>query len=602
MLGGHGLSQKIAIGLPMKEETFNQAPMLILHGGRGNSLKRRMGRIVGLSCLIPSVLISIGMVLSGGGAKALDLQRPNVILIITDDQSPRNPPTPEYPKQVSPPGFGYAGDRVLTPNVDRLARGGIVMTNANVACPVCSPSRYTSLTGRHATRSRGGIFNRLFPAGTMARPENNVELGNGEPNLPRLLQAAGYTTAWVGKCHILDQEILETPKLWDTPAAPGLKQYPPGSDPRTDPKTNQAMRDNQQWWRGRIKKEGFDWVGAVYPGNLLELFNKPSNVHNVEWTTRSVLDFLNTRSTGDDKPFFLYYGTTIPHGPNPWAKTKTGFANGLDADPGYTGEGYRTDLDYSFMPSRASIKKEVAAAGFDVKHAWLTWFDHSIGAILRKLDERALARDTLVIVTSDHGTWRYGKTTLYDGGLKVPLVMRWKAGIRPGSTYPHLVLNTDYAATILDLASAKVPDDCKLDGLSLAPVLSGQESGPLRGETFHEIGFARAVKTPKWKYIAVRYPREIQRRIDAGEKFPAFLKDAPPNPLPYLVANSHLGYNSSRHNPNYFQKDQLYDLENDPQEKNNVIGAHPEVVADMKARLTKHLVTFPGRPFGEFTN
>ncbi len=541
------------------------------------------------------LLVLFGLALSSFAAHHL-----NIILIITDDQSPRNPPTPEYPKLGSPSGFGFGGDRALTPHIDRLAREGMVMTNANVSCPDCSPSRYTTLTGRFAKRSQGAAFKRLFPIGTMARPENNVELGKDEASLPRLLQAAGYTTAWVGKCLILDQEILEKTILWGTPVAPGLNCYPLESDPRTDPKTNHAMRDNQQWWRSRIRKEGFDWVGAVYPGNLLELFNKQSNVHNVEWTTRSVLDFLNTRSPDGEPPFFLYYGTTIPHGPNPCEKSKAGFTNALDSDPSYTGEGYRIDLDYSFMPSRASIKKEVAAAGFDMKHAWLTWFDHSIGAILRKLDERGLARHTLVIVTSDHGTWRYGKTTLYDGGLKVPLVMRWPAGIRPGSSYPHLVLNTDYAATLFDLAGVKLPDTYKLDGLSLAPVLYGEKSGPLREETFHEIGFARAVKTSKWKYIAVRYPQEIQRRIDSGEKFPAF-GDAPPNPIPYLVANKYLGYHSSRHNPNYFQKDQLYDLENDPREKTNLIDCHPEVVADLKASLRKHLITFPDRPFGEFT-
>ncbi|MCU0748372.1 MAG: sulfatase-like hydrolase/transferase [Akkermansiaceae bacterium] len=555
---------------------------------------------LGVGSVRSAGLCALLVVFLGSTVCCIAARRPNVILILTDDQSPRNPPVPQYPKLVSPPGFGFGGDRVFTPHIDRMAREGIVMTNANVACPVCSPSRYTTLTGRHATRSRGPVFNHLFPAGTMARPENNVELGNGEPSLPRLLQAAGYTTAWVGKSHIIEQEILEKPSLWGSAAAAGLKRYPLESDPRTDPLTNQAMRDNQQWWRSRLRKEGFDWVGAVYPGNLLELFNKPSNVHNVEWTTRSVLDFLDTRSLDGEKPFFLYYGTTIPHGPDPWAKTKTGFANGLDADPGYTGEGYRTDLDYSFMPSRESIKKEVSAAGFDVKHAWLTWFDHSIGAILRRLDERGLARDTLVIVSSDHGTWRYGKTTLYDGGLKVPLVMRWPAAIKPGSVYPHLVLNTDYATTILDLAEAKLPADYQMDGVSLAPVLKSGETAPLRDETFHEIGFARAVKTRKWKYIDVRYPPEIKSRIDAGEKFPAF-GDAPPNRFPYWVANKHLGYHSSRHNPNYFQTNQLYDLENDPMENHNLVDRHPEVVADLKARLRKHLATFPNRPFGEFT-
>jgi len=528
--------------------------------------------------------------------------RPNVVLIITDDQSPHNPPTPDFPRLVSPPGFSYSGNRVLTPFVDQLARQGIVMTNANVACPVCSPSRYTTLTGRHATRTGGEVFNRKFPLGEMARPENNVELGHGELNLARLLQGAGYTTAWVGKCHILEQEISENPACWGTAAAPGLKAYPLHSDPKTDAKTNQAMRENQAWWRKQIRKAGFNWVGAVYPANLLELFNKPANVHNLEWTTRSVLDFLETHPTKPEKPFFLYYGMTVPHGPDPWRKTKEGFINALDADPNYSGEGYRTDLDYSFMPSRKAIKKEVIAAGFDAKHAWLTWLDHSIGAILKKLDERDLARDTLVIVTSDHGTWRYGKTTMYEGGLKVPLVMRWPAGIRPGSTYHHLVLNTDYAATILELAKADVPKNYQLDGKSLVPILHGKKTGAIRKETFHEIGFARAVKTEKWKYIAIRYPPKILRRIASGKKFPSFKEDLPPNPLPYLVANLHLGYHSSRHNPNYFQADQLYDLENDPYEKTNVLGLYPEVVTDLKARLTRHLATFPRRPFGEFTH
>ena len=99
------------------------------------------------------------------------------------------------------------------------------------------------------------------------------------------------------------------------------------------------------------------------------------------------------------------------------------------------------------------------------------------------------------------------------------------------------MLNTDYAATILELAGAKTPEDYQLDGVSLASVLLGSVSGLLRQETFHEIGYARAIKTPKWKYIAVRYPPDLQRRIDAGEKFPAF-GDAPPIPQPYLVANT----------------------------------------------------------------
>ena len=141
-----------------------------------------------------------------------------------------------------------------------------------------------------------------------------------------------------------------------------------------------------------------------------------------------------------------------------------------------------------------------------------------------------------------------------------------------------------------------------VDGKKLFRIVRGKKTGALRKETFHESGCAREGKTEKWKYIAVRYPPKILRRITSGKKFPSFKENLPQNPLPYLVANLHLGYHSSRHNPNYFQADQLYDLENDPYEKTNVLGLYPEVVTDLKARLTRHLATFPRRPFGEFTH
>ena len=113
------------------------------------------------------------------------------------------------------------------------------------------------------------------------------------------------------------------------------------------------------------------------------------------------------------------------------------------------------------------------------------------------------------------------------------------------------------------------------------------------------MGHSRGVKTKDWKYIAVRYPDDLQRKIDNGFRF----KDFRGNPikLPFLTRNSHLGHFAAEKNPHYFDADQLYSLKNDPEETVNLFKRNPEVAAELQKALAKELAKFVDRPFGEFT-
>jgi arylsulfatase A-like enzyme len=122
---------------------------------------------------------------------------------------------------------------------------------------------------------------------------------------------------------------------------------------------------------------------------------------------------------------------------------------------------------------------------------------------------------------------------------------------------------------------------------------------PIRNVLFGEMGHSRGVRTEEWKYIAVRYPEEDQRKIAAGKTFNGF--EGRKLERPYLTRNGHLGHYASSHNPHYFDADQLYNLKTDPEENENVVEQNPEVAQRMKKELSKELNQFEIRPFGECT-
>ncbi len=301
-----------------------------------------------------SVVALLAMVAAGGGAEAVRVdERPNILVFVTDDQSPM-PWAPDG--YLSAPAFGFCGARgVHTPEIDRLAADGLQFSRAYVSSSVCSPSRYALLTGRFAGRCRGPSFLRLHPPGAMTRVENNTELEPELPNLPNVLRNAGYRTGFVGKCHLVDHDTLLHRASW---SENGLQTYSKSAHP-ADPAVTKKMHFNHEHLCQRLKDFGFDWAGGVYAANLKELFNDKANVHNIDWTNQAALTFLDQESDG---PFFLYYATTLPHGPAPWVKEAGHYVKGIDSDPRITGEGFRPNLIGRALEKRDLAKLLVDAA------------------------------------------------------------------------------------------------------------------------------------------------------------------------------------------------------------------------------------------------
>lgn len=514
--------------------------------------------------------------------------RPNIIFIMTDDQSSITLRGSDRQSQSHP--FGFNGDnRVHTPIIDNMAKNGIIFKNSFVSSSICSPSRYSILTGKYAGRCEGDNFIQSFPLGKPSRISNNTELEKNLTNLSKLLQGIGYKTAFVGKSHVIDHNTVNT----FTTGVDGFMAYTTDANPYNQSVSN-AMSFNHDKWCDRMKTYGFDYVNAFYPANLLELKNTALNIHNVEYKNKAVLDFID--SSGTD-PFFIYYSETIPHGPAPYNKSNGLYKSGLDSDINITSKGV-VNQDYSYLPTRDDIKNEINSLGKEVDLAWIRWFDHAVGAVVSKLKEKGKLNNTLIVITSDHGDYNYGKATNYEGGIKVPLMMYWPNGITTPRTYNGLFQNIDFAPTFLEIAGLN-PTTLNLDGKSFKNLLMSNSSEELHTELFFEIGFSRAIRTKDWKYVTVRYDDATNTKIKNGDTF------AGPNgttvSLPYYIPNVSLGSLSAAQYPLYNEKDQLFDLVNDPYETTNLFDANPIKANEMKILLTQKLALFPNRPYGEFT-
>jgi len=495
-------------------------------------------------------------------------QKPNILFIITDDQHKN-----EF--NFLPEGRAPGGEkRNLTPHIDRLSSEGIIFENQHVSTSVCTPSRFTCLTGQYASRAQNRRFLKVTSQLGQARVSWNTHITPSTPNVAKILQSAGYATGAVGKNH-----VIELPE--------GKIRKPHRKADPTDPAVDKMLKENHAAVVEEYKKCGFDFADSIYAHNIPGLACEALEVHNMDWVVAGAHKFIERYSK---KPFFLYFATTITHGPFS--------GNAWKADPRATPAGLLKKAP-EVMPPRSSIPKRLRKAGLTQKVADTTWLDDGVGSLLGKLEEKGVLDNTVIFYFNDHGV-ESGKGSLYEGGVETQCFV-WGKKLKGRRSVKVLASNVDFAPTILDLCGVDRKKWSHMDGKSQVPVLNGTRS-KVRDSLFFEIGCTRAVLMDGWKYIAFRLPDQLRTMPQESKK----KKSGKTTDSRFTHICDRPGGRGSekkamQHYRHYYDPDQLYDLGSDPEEQNNLAGEKKYMsrLKKMKQELRKYIDTLPGG-FGEF--
>lgn len=463
-----------------------------------------------------------------------DKRQPNIIFIMADD-------------------MGYGDVRYLnpdskipTPNIDKLASEGLHFTDAHTPSAVCTPTRYGVLTGRYCwrTRLKKGVLNgyskRLIEPGRMT--------------VASMLRDHGYHTGCVGKWHLGLSD--HQPADFTKPLTPGPNEagfdywfgipasldMPPycfiENGLTTEPVTaTVAGESTPRFYRPGAASPGFD-VEDVMP----------------KITEKACWFIDNHFRTHADKPFFLYFPLTAPH--TPWLP-----------------------LDQNNQKSKAGVYGD-----------FVTLVDWTVGQIMKTIEQNGAGQNTLLIFTSDNGShiadigkhnngvsdairynfghdanyiYRGQKSDVWDGGHRVPFIVRWPEVIKPGSKSDEVICLVDFTATCAALVGHDLPDNAAEDSYSFLPVLEGKSlAGPVRQATvFHSIEGEFAIRKGQWKFLDCTGSGGWSKGNDG---------------LP----------------------GQLYDMAADPQEKNNLYesAAHQPIIAELKSLLKQYKTQGFSRP------
>ena len=503
----------------------------------------------------------------------------NIIFFIADDM---------YPDMFNclPEGKG----KNLTPNIDRLASEGVFMSNQIVASPVCTPSRYNCLTGNYASRASNEEFVAFTEANegqTVIQWNSFISAGN-EKTIGHYLQDMGYKTGFVGKNH-----VIESLDQIDQSIKPDLN-----ADPR-DPKVKELLDFRHTKLQEDIKNCGFDFADNLYHNNPNWLGIKTLAVQNMDWIAEGGLRFIDEYQ---ENPFFLYFATTLPHHP-------LDAAHSYDADPLVTAKGF-LDEPLDVLPERESLKTRIAEAGLKGNDRInLLWMDDALGALLQKLEDIGEIDNTIIVFFNDHG--QKSKGTLYHGGIHSQAIVWRSKGFTCGSTCNTTVSNVDFLPTLLELVGKKETENL-CDGHSFKPALDGIEMDS-RSTLFFELGYARAIVKGKYKYLALRYPEyasnySLQERTVLLNDYNAFRESfggsaiSHDPTLPYGHLEMIPGGGGAEHETfgkkaGFFDLDQLYNLEADPGEEENLAldSEYQDVLSEMKEEMEKHLSKLPGK-------
>ncbi len=388
---------------------------------------------------------------------------PNIVLIVSDDQGW--------------PDLGCIGSKpLITPNLDRLAAEGVRATSFYVTWPACTPSRGSILTGRYPQRN--GLYDMVrndmvnyghhFSAEEYAvSPEMTLGLDMRVKTIGDMLRPAGYANGVVGK--------------WDMGQA---RRYLP-------------LQRGFDFFYGH-GNNGIDYythgrygVPSLFRGNARTEEDKGTYVTEV--FERESLRFIGEHA--GKKPFFLYLPFNAPHG-------ASSFGEGTTAGEKKVAEGVQAPEKYVAM-YRGKVKDEKLARYCGA----LTRMDEAIGALLKLLDEKKIADNTLVMFLSDNGGSGNGgnaplkgsKSSMWEGGLRVPFVARWPGKLPAGEVTDDFLTSLELVPTILAASGVSAPDGVKLDGFDMLPVLRGEMKSPRR-EMYWQRRGDKAARFENWKW------------------------------------------------------------------------------------------------------
>lgn len=365
--------------------------------------------------------------------------QPNIVFVLFDDMGWAQPQS-------------YNPESALrTPNFDKLATQGMRFTDAHSAAAVCTPTRYGVLTGRHP--SRIGQFGVLTTFSKPIIPASRMTVAS-------LLKQQGYATACIGKWHLgmdwvggkpgNENEVPLGAKMTGGPNAIGFEYF-------------------------------YGFTHARNIGTIVEQDQVVEHVEAVENQPRMIkkaVEWIGKQKS--DQPFFLYFPMCPPHTPVVPAAE-------------FVGKSGAQDL----------VKK-------DPKYGdWLYQGDAMLGQLLAALEQNKLADNTLIIATSDNGAehrayepLRESKRSIYEGGHRVPFVVRWPGKVKAGTINEHPICLNDLLATAAEIVGAKVPDNAGEDSVSLVPELLGSTASSSREGTLHQsMAGDLSLRQGPWKMI-----------------------------------------------------------------------------------------------------
>ena len=472
--------------------------------------------------LITALLLAPLAPLHGADART-PAAKPNIVVLLVDDMGYGDP-------QCFNPQ-----SKIATPHMDRLALEGMRFTDAHAPGPLCHPSRYGLMTGRYPFRTD---ITR-WPAQPLIEP--------GQMTIATLLRDQGYHTAMVGKWHLGFHEKGHDRPLPGGPVDCGFDSFF-GLRASTDispyfyirghravtPPTNQIAENHSDGWAAA---QGAFWRGGGIAPDL-----KLNDV--LPRLTDEACTLIKThagRKAEARPPLLLYLALTAPH--TPWLPA-----------PEFAGK-----------------------SGAGMYGDFVMMVDAQIGRVLAALDEADMTRDTLLIFTSDNGPmWlpadvqRFGhaavgglrgmKGDVWEGGHRMPFIVRWPRRVKAGTVSDQTICFTDLLATFAEVCGVKLPSSAGPDSFSFLPVLDGRQSEdkPVRGPTVMQAGSSSAmmIRAGEWKLI--------NQLGSGGFSRPAFIKPKSGEP-----------------------EGQLYNLRNDRAETNNLYLKQPEIVARLQAELDR---------------